>query len=145
MTHTTDLDNAIAAINGALLEIGPAMAYATEHGLPTDSPVHIKLEIIEGSLGSALPGLIALRDGAGWRPIDTAPKDGTPIAFRSERCQLGACQWWSPERQADAADWDAAPEDFDGCWLFDGDDDGDEIFPTHWMPLPAPPASHGEG
>jgi hypothetical protein len=71
MTNTTDLDNAIAAINGALLEIGPAMAAATDHGLPTDHPVHIKLEIIEGSLGSALPGLIALRDGAGVvKPLD---------------------------------------------------------------------------
>lgn len=72
-----------------------------------------------------------------WRPIETAPKDGTPV--------LGYCQpryvesgkpmsfsyqaiiWWRGERYGDSQ-WK---------WRLHHSDSAVE--PTHWQPLPAPP------
>lgn len=58
-----------------------------------------------------------------WRPIATAPKDGTPI--------LG---WWVDECMI--VDWCV----FVKRWR--STHDGEDMFepePTHWMPLPDPP------
>ena len=61
-----------------------------------------------------------------WKPIDTAPKDGTEIllywAREARRNGVGSiviCAW-------DGEDW----VDEDGYSFWD---------PTHWMPLPTPP------
>ena len=79
-----------------------------------------------------------------WQPIETAPKDGTPILvfFNKPSLQVQQVFWGR-------AAWDdrpATPED--GIWCVDdnkhgpyalrGYSDGDD---THWMPLPAPPQS----
>lgn len=66
-----------------------------------------------------------------WQPIETAPKDGTPIKLLIP---------YSPEifPESDCTDrgfWSAE----DSCFRFDGDDGPDDIQPTHWMPLPEPP------
>lgn len=62
-----------------------------------------------------------------WRPIETAPKDGTNV--------LLWWPFWCPNRPTigwfgykGIQQW-IAPEALEG--------DGDP--PTHWMPLPAPP------
>lgn len=62
-----------------------------------------------------------------WQPIETAPKDGTysvywdgtsmEILNEPPRCALGK---WMP----DANGWCGSSRSF---------------YPTHWMPLPAPP------
>lgn len=61
-----------------------------------------------------------------WRPIDTAPKDGTHILAnletRSEQWQEtlfwdGAEEWWWSVRKGDYIEYEV----------------------THWMPLPQPP------
>jgi hypothetical protein len=67
-----------------------------------------------------------------WKPIETAPKDGTPFdmwgldpaggGFRMAYC------FYSEEEGGFLAD--------DGCSLTDHP----FFTPTHWMPLPAPPA-----
>lgn len=65
-------------------------------------------------------------DGSGWMPIETAPKDGTRfLAYQKDRA-LCEC-WW----QEDFSNWSG--------WLDDADSEPE---PTHWMPLPAPPAAH---
>jgi hypothetical protein len=70
-----------------------------------------------------------------WRPIETAPKDGTRVAL------------WIPytadteEICADQGYWDADVEThrrsyhIKGCWRFDGDDGPFDIQPTKWRPL----------
>lgn len=71
-----------------------------------------------------------------WRPIEAAPKDGTPVlGWGRVACAPGQPEavWvvcWATLR---AYDDDAEP-----CWT----DDGDRLVMlhlTHWMPLPAPP------
>ena len=70
---------------------------------------------------------------AEWQPIETAPRDGTPVlltgyCFESwerymSRCQKIAQGEFDQERNA----W----------FLCNADWDGEEIYePTHWMPLP---------
>ena len=63
-----------------------------------------------------------------WRPIESAPKDGTkvlvyrPIFVDRYITEIGI-DWWDK--------WDGAPE---GCWMKSRVD----VQPTHWMPLPKP-------
>lgn len=66
----------------------------------------------------------------GWRPIETAPKDGNPFL----------CGWWNSERSywyTCKAHW--ANGAVDGGW--DGAREPFAVHPTHWMPLPPPPAN----
>ncbi len=67
-----------------------------------------------------------------WRPIETAPKDGTRIII------FGSVTDMEPEpRMGWWGDYDAAGELGEPLWV---DDDGSEIEgATHWMPLPSPP------
>jgi hypothetical protein len=68
----------------------------------------------------------------GWRPIETAPKDGTAVL-------LGGCSpgpairigWWGNGRYL------SRTRGWERDWTT-GADYG--FAPTHWMPLPDPPA-----
>lgn len=60
-----------------------------------------------------------------WQPIETAPKDETPVLL-----------WANTRRDREYSHWIGA---------FDGENWRDEVEghflqPTHWMPLPDPPA-----
>lgn len=63
-----------------------------------------------------------------WRPIETAPKDGSPMwlyypeAYKNDRQVVG---WWVDDIRE--------PRWMDHC------DAHDFIQPTHWQPLPEPP------
>ena len=93
-------------------------------------PASLRREFDDGCLEAARAAIAAL-DAGGWRPIETAPKDGTTIdlwcAYRFETDNLGC-------RVADAF-WD---ED-DQLWRFD--QWHEKYRPTHWMPLPSAPGS----
>ena len=77
-------------------------------------------------MGAAPPAAQA----EGWRPIETAPRDGTPIWLYTG---AGQCEgYWN------YGEWvqDAVSCTYDGA--------GGPAFqcnPTHWMPLPLPPTS----
>lgn len=61
-----------------------------------------------------------------WKPINTAPKDGTQFLFNAPQMQCGC----------------SIGEFIEGflCSSFDGRKLGDWVTaPTHWMPLPEPP------
>lgn len=77
-----------------------------------------------------------------WRPIETAPKDGTPIlgtvagyAYALQRC--GVYYWEGGTQEVPSGAWIVKPG-----WMHQSDDDDDDraTWLTHWMPLPAPPA-----
>lgn len=63
-----------------------------------------------------------------WQPIETAPKDGTEVLGYWPRAV--AC---SPDAY-DVVRWHG------GEWRDRFDDDSKFSAPSHWMPLPAPPA-----
>jgi hypothetical protein len=61
-----------------------------------------------------------------WQPIETAPKDGSPILA------------YQPDGGCVVISW---VEYFDGggVWTVDWVDGAEPPTPTHWMPLPEPP------
>ena len=64
-----------------------------------------------------------------WQPIDTAPRDGTNILLFV--CGSVIEGWWCEQWN----DWEVVCLSSHVCGSID---DGT---PTHWMPLPDPPAS----
>ena len=91
-------------------------------------------EPFEGWIGlatellDALEAALARAEGAGWQPIETAPKDGTrilvwigddfPMVAKWKESKYGS--WWNPCE-------DLIADVLGAC------------APTHWMPLPAAP------
>lgn len=67
-----------------------------------------------------------------WHPIETAPKDGRLILLYPSRCWCddvnSDCEvgYWDHDFETWAAATSTRAEDYHG--------------PTHWMPLPDPPA-----
>lgn len=70
----------------------------------------------------------ALQQGDGWRPIESAPKDGTPIL-------VSIFEFNKPDGKCLIV-----PAYWDGYyWREDGEYGHDLYQPTHWQPLPPPP------
>lgn len=66
-----------------------------------------------------------------WQPIETAPRDGTPIlVFYGER--IGMDRYYV--RYWDRGDWATDKEGWVDHWRQIRPEQ-----PTHWMPLPMPP------
>ena len=73
----------------------------------------------------------------GWRPIETAPKDGSVLLLWDGEAQdMG---WMS---NCHIGFW-SEPIDAPGDWI-DGMGRREEFYPTHWRPLPSPPVKEGE-
>jgi hypothetical protein len=75
------------------------------------------------------------RPMTGWQPIETAPKDGTHIlAYWPEiywAKNVAQCEtWFGPRFLGPDCCWQSA-----SAYEY-----GDAVKPTHWMPLPEPPA-----
>lgn len=64
-----------------------------------------------------------------WRPIETAPRDGTAI-LAAKPNRIGVVLYPIRARDQDGR-WQA--------YFGDGDWRSYDPQPTHWMPLPAPP------
>jgi len=73
--------------------------------------------------------LAALKAAQTWQPIESAPKDGTRI--------LTIDADFDSHEGADVARYTGA---FGGAWLDNSKHIPKTIYPTHWMPLPTPPA-----
>lgn len=74
----------------------------------------------------AIARALAVIDAGDWQPIESAPKDGTPVLlFDGKGIHDGA---W--------ANYPHMP-----CWDWK---DGQTADPTHWKPLPAAPGSKEE-
>lgn len=82
--------------------------------------------------------------GDGWEPIETAPKDGRElIGHRSDQGQFVFRWAWAEEfvpKDLNGDPTEHYDEDF-AWWWHDrwGWMEGEET-PTHWRPLPTPPA-----
>ncbi len=64
-----------------------------------------------------------------WYPIETAPKDGTEIIYSGK---YEGAAWVSVGRWTDQGWYDINIDSSDHY--------GHAEYPTHWMPLPQPPA-----
>jgi hypothetical protein len=114
MTDLISREAAIALLNKIPIE---------QEGCPRDQALDAAVEALT-NMPSA---------GSGWRPIETAPKDGTLVILYSpaeEAVCVGVfdhCLWHCAERHQ--------PDN--GEFGFDGFEDAT---PSHWMPLPEFPA-----
>jgi hypothetical protein len=73
-----------------------------------------------------------------WQPIETAPKDGTPILVADAKSvEVGV---WQEETEDDTECGVVTIPGFDaGWWGSEWQPGGKQ--PTHWMPMPDPPAA----
>lgn len=115
------------------------------------------LEVEEQIYGEAYAAMIAAAPKAvvqdGWMPIETAPKDGTPIILcREDRVTAGH---WEPEKWPSKPEYHSTTGEYLGqfetgecypAWWY-SEDGGfeDDYPPTHWMHLPAAPKAQEPG
>lgn len=96
-----------------------------------------------GKAADAILALPAVAVGDGWRPIETAPKDGTEfIAFRPDQGVFIAR--WAAMEEVVPRDQNGDPiEDYDDSFADWWHDSWGwlerELAPTHWQPKPAEP------
>jgi hypothetical protein len=86
--------------------------------------------------GNASSGNDFGRGSTGWRPIDSAPRDGTEVLLLIGDV-VHAGSWSGP---SDGAIYARRPNAYDWFSMSDGSTHCDR-FVTHWMPLPDPPAT----
>jgi hypothetical protein len=77
-----------------------------------------------------------LSRAAEWQPIETAPKDGANVVVYARRGSNGTIRRTRRGCMASVAHFEAG-----WGWLSSPGDY--QLYPTHWMPLPAPPACPG--
>jgi len=99
-----------------------------------DEPKIIQDRVIAKRLAALATARAAIRaylDAADdWRPIETAPKDGTDVLVS--------------RRDKDGFEWFAVAQWWVRAWAFMSGRPGDMpaligFTPTHWRPLPSPP------
>jgi len=105
-------------------------------------------EFYWGDFYDCVREIIAAGDGRdAWQPIDTAPKDGRTVLLgylnSAGKWRTTRGQWMSEEYIAEC--WEE-PDDVEPGWFETAEEAEDmpncwRIEPTHWQPLPAPPAA----
>lgn len=79
-----------------------------------------------------------LRAASNWQPIETAPKQRVVLLWALTDEETGnwkmATGFWMPGYRDEPGEWE-----WDGRRLKPYD-----VQPTHWMPLPEPPAHGGQ-
>ena len=87
-----------------------------------------------------------------WRPIETAPKDGTEVLAWREDSGAFIARYTCMEAFMTSSELVGYDDDtiFQSDWFYADFVQGDRLegnlMPTHWMPLPEPPKpSEGQG
>lgn len=97
------------------------------------------ISINVGDLRRARSALATLEAGSGWRPIETAPKDGTRILVWDGKDGGQQTASWADDFEADGSgawtDWVPVTL-YSGSYL--------TYSPSLWQPLPSPPSNPGE-
>lgn len=125
VANTNDADREAMAM--ALIErLGP-------HQLAGD-----KMSLIEAFEHGFETGILHARKVPEWLPIESAPKDGHLILCANGRSFIGTWCYipFQEYRSEDGVYLDQ--QDEQAYWMDIAD--GEELEPTHWMPLPAAPA-----
>ena len=80
-----------------------------------------------------------MADASDWRPIETAPRDGTEIVAYLGGSSMANIE--DPDNRFRVLRWSTHYSIFGlgGCWTDGLCTLGDRIDVTHWMPLPEPP------
>lgn len=73
-----------------------------------------------------------LSNDDGWRPIETAPKDGTRVLLSEDEGRMVGAFW-------DIVDFDERRRCHVFWWTYDVYVDDSNFQPTYWMPSPEPP------
>lgn len=76
-----------------------------------------------------------------WKPIETAPKDGTDILIAQAGCERVYKGGWATQAETGHGAWRVSDNfwsEAEGAFLSIKLTDD---FATHWMPIPAPPAT----
>ena len=76
-----------------------------------------------------------------WQPIETAPKDA--VKTTSFHDYGPSILVWPAFGEVTCARWWQSRQEKTHCNFID--DGGNAVHPTHWMPLPSPPAGGAEG
>jgi len=100
---------------------------------------------------------LARAEAEGWRPIESAPRDGSKIMLgyipdeEHEFGFVGQGRWWpsdddGPDNMGHDAGFMDCDFEFFQCGRSFGNPDymGRGLQPTHWQPLPSPPKEDGE-
>ncbi len=108
--------------------------------LPADPPDYFRNIALQDAIAAVKalqPVPAATTPAPTWQPMETAPKDGVPIRLFAPEfidedfCPHGSVEgYWQDEQGWIGACWDACQD----VW------EARVIRPTHWQPLPAPPA-----
>lgn len=146
--HLRGVGNTPRAALEAALHPAPEAASAGAAGEMV--PVHPEFpyQQEQSSKPASAPSPKGVSDGVRWQPIETAPKDGTPVlayrepSFYGRSSPLHFVAW---NHEANAWIW---PDDTYNPYIEDeyweaygsGDNFEDTKF-THWMPIPTPPVA----
>jgi hypothetical protein len=98
------------------------------------NPVEITLQAAE-DIKAALSQCADDKEREAWQPIETAPKDGTHFLTWDSFYGIRKGRHYA---RSDHDDWLSYLDAF-------GNSHKGGMRATHWRPLPAPPASEGEG
>jgi hypothetical protein len=97
---------------------------------PLVMDIHWALDALEAEVAR----LTQEQESRGWRPIETAPKDGSAVLVYFP--DIGVCEvLWSTQVFEDGF-WSVSDNKFEDRPLR-----GWSTEPTHWMPVPDPPAA----
>lgn len=74
-----------------------------------------------------------------WQPIETAPRDGSAVLLYQKKPHAEVARYESDTNEIEVGFYS---EEGWRVFGFHGDESERDFAPTHWMPLPQPPADN---